>query len=202
MEEIPVALAETLEGANRVGTIVKAMKAYGYPSSEDKVPADINEAIRNTVTVATSEIKLVADVELLLADDLPPARCVVGDINQVLLNLIVNAAHAIGEVHAVTGRRGVITVRTSSDGEYLSIDVQDTGCGIPPDIADRVFDQFFTTKPVGRGTGQGLSLAHTLIQDRHGGTIGFTSTPGVGTTFTVRLPHQDAESPARQRQAS
>ena len=175
MEEIPQALADTLEGTQRVQIIVRAMKAFGHPGGEEKAPANINEAVGNTVVVAGSEIKHVADVDLVLADDLPPTWCMLGDINQVLLNLIVNAAHAIGEAQAETGRRGVITIRTGSDGEFLTIDVQDTGFGIPPEIADRIFDQFFTTKPVGQGTGQGLCLVHTLIHDRHGGTITFAT---------------------------
>jgi PAS domain S-box-containing protein len=199
LEEVPQALAETLEGANRVATIVGAMKAFGHPGGEDKSPADINEAVRNTVAVATSEIKHVADVQLILAEDLPQTWCVLGDINQVLLNLIVNAAHAIGVVNAVTGLQGLITIRTRSEGEYLVIDIQDTGGGIPPEITDRVFDQFFTTKPVGKGTGQGLSLAHALIHDRHDGTITFVSTPGVGTTFTVRIPHKGGASAIGER---
>jgi PAS domain S-box-containing protein len=202
LEEIPAALAQSLEGADRVGAIVRAMKAFGYPREEDRALADINEAVRNTVTVATSEIRPVADIELVLAEDLPQIQCVLGDINQVLLNLIVNAVHAIGEVHGATGGRGLITIRTRLEGKFLSIDIQDTGCGIPPDIAERVFDPFFTTKAVGRGTGQGLSLAHSLIHDRHGGTITFTSTPGAGTTFTVRIPLQDVENPVREGKTS
>jgi signal transduction histidine kinase len=199
IEEIPQALAETLEGTQRVQTIVRAMKAFGHPGGENKAPADINEAVANTVVVAGSEIKHVADVELVLAKDLPPTSCVLGDINQVLLNLIVNAAHAIGEAHAGTGDRGLITIRSGSDGEFLTIDVQDTGLGIAPEIADRVFDQFFTTKPVGKGTGQGLSLAHTLIHDRHGGTITFATVAGAGTTFTVRIPHRASNGASGQK---
>jgi len=202
IDEIPQALAETLEGTQRVQVIVRAMKAFGHPGGEEKVPADINEAVENTVVVAGSEIKQVADVELVLAEDLPPTWCLLGDINQVLLNLIVNAAHAIGEANTGSARRGVITIRTRSDGEFLAIDIQDTGAGIPPEIADRIFDQFFTTKPVGKGTGQGLSLAHTLIHDRHGGTITFSTDPGAGTTFTVRIPHRVVAKSASESMAS
>ena len=202
IEEIPQALAETLEGTQRVQIIVRAMKAFGHPGGEDKAPANINEAVGNTVVVAGSEIKQVAEVELDLAEDLPPTWCMLGDINQVLLNLIVNAAQAIGEAKAGSGGRGVITIRTRSDGEFLSVDIQDTGVGIPPEIADRIFDQFFTTKPIGQGTGQGLSLAHTLIHDRHGGTITFTTVPGVGTTFTIRIPHRIVTNGASELKAS
>jgi signal transduction histidine kinase len=169
------------------------MKAFAHPGGEQKDLADLNEAIRNTLIMANSEIKLVADVELALGA-LPPVWCNLGDINQAVLNLVVNAAHAIGEAVATGRGRGTITVRTRADEGVIVVEIQDTGNGIPPEIADRVFEHFFTTKPVGVGTGQGLALAYTLIHDRHEGTIAFTSEPGVGTTFTVRLPQ-----PAEQR---
>jgi signal transduction histidine kinase len=187
LEEIPQALTETLDGVNRVATIVRAMKALGHPGGEGKSDADLNEAIRNALVVAANEIRPVADVVTELAD-LPPVLCNLGDLNQVVLNLVINACHAMadrpGEV------RGTLTVRTLQDGDDVLIEVQDTGTGIPAEIADRIFDPFFTTKDVGRGTGQGLALAHTLIHQHHGGTIGFDSTPGVGTTFTIRLPNR------------
>jgi len=186
-EELPLAAHQALEGAERVAKIVRAMKAFAHPGGEQKGFADLNEAIRNTLIMATSEIKLVADVVLSLGE-IPPVWCNLGDINQAVLNLVVNAAHAIGEA-AGTGRgRGTLTVRTHADEAGIVVEIQDTGNGIPPEIADRVFEHFFTTKPVGVGTGQGLALAYTLIHDRHGGTITFASEPGAGTTFTIRLP--------------
>src|SRR5437660_12665915 len=137
--------------------------------------------------VANNAFKYVADVVTDFGD-LPPVWCHLGDINQVLLNLIVNASHAISEAVESNGGRGTITVRTSCDGAEVAIEVADTGVGIPPEIAERIFEPFFTTKEVGEGTGQGLSLAYSLVHDRHGGSIGFRTEPGQGTTFTVRLP--------------
>lgn len=190
-EELPLAADQALEGAERVAKIVRAMKAFAHPGGEQKGFADLNEAIRNTLIMATSEIKLVADVVLSLGQ-IPPVWCNLGDVNQAVLNLVVNAAHAIGEA-AGTGRgRGTLTVRTHADEAGIVVEIQDTGNGIPPEIAGRVFEHFFTTKPVGVGTGQGLALAYTLIHDRHGGTLTFVSEPGAGTTFTIRLPQPAA----------
>jgi signal transduction histidine kinase len=185
--EVPQAITQTLEGVDRVATIVRAMKAFGHPSEEHKAPADLNEAVRNTLVVANNELKGVAEVVTDLGD-LPLVRCHVGDVNQVLLNLVVNAAHAVAARVGTSGERGTVTVRTRHDGDEVVIEVADTGVGIPPEIAGRVFEPFFTTKEVGKGTGQGLALAHSLVTNRHGGTIRFDSYPGAGTTFTVRLP--------------
>jgi PAS domain S-box-containing protein len=188
LEEIPLALRDTLEGAIRVASIVRAMKAFGHPGGDSKSYADLNEAVRNTLVVAGGEIRPVADVVADL-DDVPPVWCNLGDINQVLLNLVVNAAHAMAAQQATGGGRGTLTVRTRQDGDDILLEVSDTGTGIPPEIADRVFDQFFTTKEVGKGTGQGLALAHALIHERHAGSITFEPAPGTGTTFRVRLPN-------------
>ena len=185
--EVPLAVEQTLEGVERVATIVKAMKAIGHPSTENKTYADLNQAIRNTLVVAVSEIKYVADVDTELGD-LPPVWCHPGDVNQVLLNLVVNAAHAIREKVGGKGERGTITVRTFPDGDDAIIEVTDTGVGITPDVGEHIFEPFFTTKEVGVGTGQGLALVYSLVTDRHRGSIGFVSEPGAGTTFTVRLP--------------
>jgi len=184
MEEVPTAISQTLEGISRVANIVRAMKAFGHPGTEEKSRADLNEAIKNTIVVANNEIKYIADVETDLGD-LPLVYCHLGDINQVVLNLVVNAAHAIG---AADRGHGTIRVSTRTDDGFAVIEVADTGTGVPAEIADKLFDPFFTTKEVGTGTGQGLALVRTLVTDRHGGTIDFTSTIGVGTVFTVRLP--------------
>jgi signal transduction histidine kinase len=185
--EVPQAITHTLEGVDRVATIVRAMKAFGHPSGEHKAPADLNEAVRNTLVVANNELKCVADVVTDLGD-LPLVQCHVGDVNQVLLNLVVNAAQAVTEGVGGAGGRGTITVRTRHEGDEVVIEVVDNGVGIPPEIAERVFEPFFTTKEIGAGTGQGLALAHALVTDRHDGSIRFDSRPGSGTTFTVRLP--------------
>ncbi|MDT4990477.1 MAG: two-component system, NtrC family, sensor kinase [Actinoplanes sp.] len=191
LEEVPMAIRQSLEGISRVATIVRAMKAFGHPGSEEKTRADLNEAITNTLIVANNEIKFVADVETELAD-IPLVLCHLGDVNQVILNLVVNAAHAI----ASAGPRGTIRISTRTVDGYVVIDVADTGTGVPPDIADKLFDPFFTTKEVGTGTGQGLALVRSLVVDRHGGTIDFTTEWGVGTVFTVRLPLDTAGQPA------
>jgi signal transduction histidine kinase len=187
LEEIPQAIAQTLEGISRVATIVGAMKVFGHPSTDKMAAADINEAVRNTLIIADSQIKHVADVELELGE-LPAVICNLGDINQAILNLVVNASHAMGERYVSTNERGVLTIRTCAQGDEVLLEVQDTGGGIPRDIAERVFEPFFTTKGVGVGTGQGLALTYSLIHDRHSGSITFVSEPGVGTTFTIRLP--------------
>lgn len=192
VEEIPGALAQTLEGITRVATIVRAMKAFGYSGTEDKAPADLNEAIANTLVVSNSEVRDVADVDTHFGE-LPAVWCHVGDINQVVLNLVVNAAHAIT---ASARGRGTIQVTTRVDGDDVVIEVTDSGDGIPAEIAGKVFEAFFTTKAVGTGTGQGLALCRSLVADRHRGTIDFTTSPGVGSTFSVRLPTRAGRDPA------
>jgi signal transduction histidine kinase len=178
------------DGVSRVSRIVTAMKAFSYPDHREQTATALGAAIENTLMVAHSEYRHVADVVTDLAE-LPEVVCHPGEINQVLLNLVVNAAHAIADVVGTGGGRGTITIRTEHDtADTVLITVSDTGGGIPEAIRDRVFDPFFTTKEVGRGTGQGLALARAAIVDRHGGTIRFDSEPGAGTTFFVRLPIQ------------
>jgi signal transduction histidine kinase len=182
-KEIPSAVEQTLEGIERVSTIVRAMKTFSHQGHKAQMPADLNEAVAATVTVTRHQVSEVADLVLDLAD-LPPVRCNVADLNQVFLNLIVNAADAIEE----TGRRGAITVATVPDGEDVVVRVSDTGAGIPDDVRPKIFDPFFTTKDVGRGSGQGLPLARGVVQDGHGGALTVESVPGEGTTFSVRIP--------------
>ena len=189
-EEVPEAIAQTMEGVERVATIVRAMKAFGHPGGRDRVLADVDEMLSDTLVVARNEIKYVADVETDLGA-VGPIMCFPGDLNQVWLNLLVNAAHAIGDRVADAGGRGRITVRTRTDGDVVVVEIGDTGTGIPDEIRDHVFEPFFTTKDVGEGTGQGLALARSIVVERHHGTIAFTSRAGEGTTFTVRLPIAD-----------
>jgi len=181
--EIPSAVAQTLDGIERVATIVRAMKTFSHPGHQEQVRADLNEALEATLTVARHQVKEVADIELDLGT-LPSVRCNVADLNQVFLNLIVNAADAIEE----TGRRGTIGVTTRLDGDEVVIAISDTGRGIPDDIRSKIFDPFFTTKEVGRGSGQGLPLARGVIHEGHGGTLTLDTTPGAGSAFTIRLP--------------
>jgi signal transduction histidine kinase len=184
-QEIPKAVAEAREGAQRIASIVRAMKAFGHPDAAEQQATDLNEAVRNTVIVARNEYKYIADVELELAE-LPAVVCHGGDVNQALLNLIVNAAHAIHDMVGDSGGRGRITVRTALDDGAVVISVADTGPGIPESIRHRVFEPFFTTKEVGRGTGQGLALVRA-VADRHHGQISF-ETGEHGTTFHLRVP--------------
>ncbi len=196
-EEVPKAVEQTLDGVARVAKIVRAMKDFSHPDQGQKGPADLNRALQSTLTVAHNELKYVADIVVDLEDDLPSVLCHLSDLNQVFLNLLVNAAHAIaGVVGDGSNGKGKITVRTRraiSDEdpgkvEGVTISVTDTGTGIPEEIRDRVFEQFFTTKEVGRGTGQGLAIARAVVVEKHGGRIWFETTVGSGTTFFVYLP--------------
>lgn len=187
--EIPGALDQSLDGIARVAKIVHAMKEFSHPGSDEKQPADINQLILTTLTVSRNEWKYVADVETLLQKDLQLVPCHAGELNQVLLNLLINAAHAIAEaVGDGSAAKGKITIRTIQDERFTTISIHDTGAGIRPEIQSRIFDPFFTTKAVGRGTGQGLSLAHNSIVKKHGGKIWFESEVGKGTTFYIQLP--------------
>ena len=189
-EETPLAISQSLEGIGRVAQIVKAMKEFSHPGGEEKTLLDLNRALESTLTVARNEWKYVADLETDLAADLPPVPCLPGDLNQVFLNIIVNAAHAISDVVGTDGAdgKGVIRVVTRAVNGHVEVRISDTGGGIPPDIRARIFDPFFTTKEVGRGTGQGLAISHVVVVDKHGGSISVESEVGRGTTFTVRLP--------------
>ena len=185
--EVPNALRQARDGVERVATIVRAMKAFGHPDQGEPEPVDLNQILSDTLVVARNELKYVADTVTDLGD-LPLVVCFPGDVNQVVLNLLVNAAHAIADRVGDSGERGTITVTTTVDGGDVMVSVADDGAGIPEEIRRRVFDPFFTTKEVGRGTGQGLALARAVIVDRHGGDLRFTSEMGRGTTFTLRLP--------------
>jgi PAS domain S-box-containing protein len=187
LEEIPKALTQTLEGVDRVATIVRAMKEFAHPESKEMAAADLNKALLSTLTVARNELKYVADVETDFGA-LPLVVCNVGDLNQVFLNLLVNAAHAIAEVVKGTGTKGKIRVSTAAQDGAVLIAISDTGSGIPEAIRSRIYDPFFTTKEVGRGTGQGLAIARSVVVDRHKGNITFESEMGKGTTFYIRLP--------------
>lgn len=203
-EEIPVALKQSIEGLDHISSIVRAMKNFSHPGSQAKEPADLNAAIQSTVVVCRHRWKYVADVSLDLDPDLPNVPCHIGEINQVILNLLVNAADAIGDVvKDAPDRKGAIRITTRADEDHVTIQVADSGGGIPEEIQTRIFDPFFTTKGVGKGTGQGLAICHNTIVVRHAGAISFVSEKGVGTTFTVRLPiHNPTQSHADHRSAA
>jgi len=192
LDEIPKALTQTLEGVTQVATIVRAMKDFAHPERKERVAADINKALLSTLTVARNELKYVADVETDFGE-LPLVVCNLSDLNQVFLNLLVNAAHAIGDVVKQSGKKGKIRVRTLAEGKTVLVAISDTGCGIPEGVRSRIFDPFFTTKEVGRGTGQGLAIARSVVVDRHKGSLTFESVVGEGTTFCVRLPVQSGD---------
>lgn len=190
--EVPRAIGETLAGVERVAGIVAAMKRFSHPGSDAMELVDLNRSIESTVLVARNEWKYVADVEMHLDEELPRVPGEGGALNQAILNLIVNAAHAIGDVVGDgTERRGTIRIATSHDDDHVRIEVGDTGGGIPEAARMRIYDPFFTTKPVGKGTGQGLAIVHAVVVNQHGGSIDFDTELGAGTTFVVRLPYRD-----------
>ena len=184
--EVPTALSQSKEGLERVATIVRAMKAFGRPDPAAPEPTDIDRLVANAVTVARNELKYVAEVSTDLGAH-QTVMCFPGAISQVVLNLLVNAAYAVGESHGTTGARGQITVKTWAEADRVGIAVSDTGPGIPPHVLPRIFQPFFTTKPFGRGTGQGLAMAWATVVDRHAGQID-VATSEAGTTFTLALP--------------
>ena len=190
---VPGSFESCHDGISRITTIVRAMKEFAHPDQREKGDANLNQALRTTLAVAKNEYKYVADVTTELGD-LPPVLCHVGDLNQVFLNLIVNAAHAIGDVVGKSGGKGTIRITTSQEGDSVRIDIADTGAGIPEAIRPRIFDPFFTTKEVGQGTGQGLSIARSIVVTKHHGSLTFESEVGKGTTFTIRLPIGDSSN--------
>jgi len=202
VDEIPLAIDQSLDGITRISNIVRAMKEFSHPGGSERESTDLNKAIENTITVASNEWKYVATVDTQLAHDLPPVVCYQQEINQVILNLIVNAAHAIESDRKDSETdKGTITIATKSLDDAVEITVRDTGCGIPDDIRDRIFDPFFTTKDVGKGTGQGLAITYKTVVEKHNGYLGVDSTPGEGTVFTIKLPLM-ADEPLRDEEAA
>ncbi len=192
-EESPKAVEQSLEGVQRVSKIVRAMKEFSHPGAKEKTPIDLNRAIETTITVARNEWKYVADMETNFDPTLPLVPCLPGEFNQVILNMIVNAAHAIGDkVKGQTGTKGTISIATQKIKNWAEIRISDTGTGIPEEAKPKIFDPFFTTKEVGKGTGQGLTIARSVITDKHGGSITFETKANEGTTFIIRLPLTDA----------
>ena len=188
-EEIPEAIKQSIEGNQRVSEIVQAMKEFSHPGVEGKTAIDINKAISSTITVARNEWKYVADMKTDFDQDLPLIECLPGEFNQVILNIILNAVHAITEkVDDSQEEKGFITVSTKSNGDWAEIRISDNGTGIPENARSKIFDPFFTTKVIGKGTGQGLSISYDIIVNKHGGMITFETEAGRGTTFIICLP--------------
>lgn len=193
-DEIPMAIEHTLEGVERISKIVRAMKEFSHPGRAEKVPTDLNKAIESTVTVARNEWKYVAELETDFDPSLPLVPCMPGEFNQVILNMIINAAHAIKDARG-NGQKalGLIRISTSKKDDTVQIRISDSGVGIAPDIQSQIFDPFFTTKEVGKGTGQGLAICFPVIVDKHGGSIDIESEVGKGTDFIITLPLEPGE---------
>ena len=178
-EDMPALIAESIDGTSRVRRIVQDLRDFSRAGDSEWHTVDVHAGLESTLNVVWNEIKYKAEVERDYGD-LPEIDCLPSQLNQVFLNLLVNAAQAIEQ-------RGTITLRTRRDGDHVAISVCDTGSGIPPELMDRIFDPFFTTKPVGKGTGLGLSVTYGIVE-KHGGRIEVDSVPGQGSTFTIRLP--------------
>jgi len=193
LKNAPDALDRALEGINRVGSIVKSMTEFAHPDSRTAADVDLNRAIRTTLNMARNEYKNVAELTCDFGD-IPAVHCHAGDINQVILNLVLNAAHAISDVVDGSSAKGRITVRTRAIVDYVEISIGDTGDGIPESVRGRIFEPFVTTKEVGRGTGQGLALSRGIVVEKLKGSLHFETETGKGTTFYIRLPVSGAAS--------
>jgi len=189
LDEVPKAIEQSLSGVDRVSKIVRAMKEFSHPGSDEMTSIDLNHAIESTATVCRNEWKYVAELVTEFDATLPAVPCLPGELNQVILNLIVNAAHAIADCLKADGtEKGTITIGTRRNGDRVEIRIGDTGTGIPEKARERIFEPFFTTKAVGKGTGQGLAIARSVVVDKHAGTIAFETATGQGTTFIISLP--------------
>ena len=191
-DEIPTAIAQSIDGVSRISQIVQAVKEFSHPDTKEVGATDLNHAIGTALTVSRNQWKHVAEVTTDLSPTLPLVLCRAGEINQVLLNLIVNAAHAIEARGADMGR---ISLSTAQRDDAVEIRIADTGTGIPPSLVERIFDPFFTTKAPGKGTGQGLAICHTIVVQKHRGSIRVETIPGEGTTFIIRLPLKGVADP-------
>ena len=192
-KELPLAFSQTTDGVERVCSIVKAMKEYSHPNSEEKVATNINHCIESTITISKHTWKYHSEMEVILDPDLPDVMCHPGPFNEVILNIVVNAADAIKERVEKNENidKGKITIETIKKDSYAEIRISDTGGGIPKSIQEKIFDPFFTTKSVGKGTGQGLALSYSIIKERHNGELQFETVPGESTTFIIQLPYSE-----------
>jgi len=188
-EEIPEAIEQSLKGVERIAKIVQAMKIFAHPGMVSKEPVDINQEIEKTITITRNEWKYVADLKTDFDESLPLVPIFRAEFNQVILNMIVNAAHAIAEINKDNqSEKGAIHIRTNREGDQAKICIGDTGAGIPEEIRHKIFDLFFTTKEPGKGTGQGLAISHSVIVKKHSGTLTLESQEGEGTIFSIGLP--------------
>jgi two-component system, NtrC family, sensor kinase len=190
LAEVPAALDQSLDGIDRISRIVNAMKGFTHPGGDAHESCDLNKLIEDTLTIARNEWKYVAELTVDLDPAMPFVSCFPGELGQVVLNLIVNAAHAIGEVRAERGGMGTIIVssRYCADDRRVEIRIGDDGPGVPENLKNRIFDPFFTTKPVGKGTGQGLAIARSVIVDKHKGSLALDDSTGRGAVFVISIP--------------
>ena len=194
LEEVPLAIQHTLKGVDRIAKIVRAMKIFAHPGMSEKELTPINKEIEKTITITRNEWKYVAELITDFDLSLPPVPCFRAELNQVILNMIVNAAHATAEVNKDNpSQKGTIHISTRHEGNWAKIYISDTGAGIPEDIREKIFDLFFTTKAAGKGSGQGLAISHSVIVEKHNGTIDLESQEGNGTTFIIGLPLEVAQ---------
>lgn len=192
LEELPLAVQQSTEGVMQISKIVRSMKQFAHPGEDNKVAADLNDAIQNTATVCRNEWKYIAEMTFDFDKELPMVPCHRSEINQVFLNIIVNAAHAIASYQEKEDRKGIISIVTRHKENFVEIAISDNGGGVPDEVKERIFDPFFTTKEPGKGTGQGLSIAHSIVTEKHGGKLLLESDPGQSATFTVCLPLSDS----------
>jgi two-component system NtrC family sensor kinase len=195
LDNVVPAIESILEGTHRVTELVQSMKEFVHPERAERGFADINHALRTTSTICANELKYVADVEMNLGE-LPLIDCYVNELNQVFLNLLVNAAHAIADVVTGSMERGKITITTRHVSDDVIVSIADTGAGIPEAVQPKIFEPFFTTKEIGKGTGQGLPIARLIVVDKHRGSLTFETKIGSGTTFHIRIPVRASQQPA------
>ena len=198
--ELPEAVTQTLEGVERVATIVRAMRELSQPATEEKTKVNLNRVLENVVAISSNHYRDIAEIQLDLDPKLGTINCLSEEINQTCLNILSNAVEAIAENRDQP--RGLIAVSTRRDEEEVEVRFEDNGPGIPEAVKNRIFDPFFTTKEVGKGMGQGLAFVYESIVYRHDGTIEVTSPPGGGTTIVIRLPRTDRKEGVRQEHAS
>jgi signal transduction histidine kinase len=196
LTEIPKAIDQSLDGIARVSSIVTALREFSHPGAAKRTLANLNKGLESTIAVSRNEWKNVAEVETHLDPELPFISCYASELNQVFLNIMINAVHAIREkMGNESAKKGRIEISTSHTDREVEVRISDSGTGIGSEIRQRVFDPFFTTKEVGRGTGQGLTISHSIVVEKHRGTIQFETQEGSGTIFIIRLPIQP---PARE----
>jgi two-component system NtrC family sensor kinase len=195
-QEVPLALNQCSEGLTHISRIVQAMKNFSHPGESDKAPSNINQLIDNVIVIATSEWKYVAEIQRDYEPELEIISCESSSSNQVFLNLIVNAAHAIDEKFGETQVQGLIRITTKNSDDGTEILIQDNGIGMSADVKQKIYNPFFTTKEVGKGSGQGLAISYSTIVENHGGSIDVESTIGEVSVFIIRLPRQIENEPA------